>query len=576
MSATSAEKRLKDPDVEVVRSAIHLLRKKRRPQDLPLLLTPKLLRSPDSGIRYALVLALDAFGGRESIETLVELVSDEDWNVRTAAISALCSQMDAVVNKGGQEGADIFIRLLIVQNQEIRRKAVLCLSLIGSLNRETLLLHLASPSRRIRLSMVEFIGMTEQVDLAPMLLPLLEESDKELCCTTVATLGKLQNPHTLDGLIGKLNSADAEIVESALKALERMGGQACEALLKALYREKGKLFRRHVIRGLGEFKMESAIPELINNLGSSYYSVRLEAVNALIAIRKGVSDKLAELFLQNVILPDNMILGLRRSVSPRLRLHCIKAMGELRDPKAIPILVEVERMGLLPESDEAGKALEKIASSVWAKMGALHVLSEIGNEGDLPLVLKALSDDSDDVKLEALYTLDRLRIRTNCLIGKHLQTFLLGKLIEKRSDIRANIIQLLGHAPKITAPLLAALKKALKDKDYDVRGQACRALGRLGARPLSQDLLIALGDPSWSVRRDAEMALYNIGPENVPLLIKALGSRNDCVVIRAAKLLAAFKVKRVLPQLRKISTGRRSDVYLNQFLPGIIRTLQAL
>jgi HEAT repeat protein len=62
---------------------------------------------------------------------------------------------------------------------------------------------------------------------------------------------------------------------------------------------------------------------------------------------------------------------------------------------------------------------------------------------------------------------------------------------------------------------VAALTRALKDKDEDVRGEAAAALGHIGAEARSAvgDLVELLKDEHKAVRRQTATALRLIDPE---------------------------------------------------------------
>ena len=67
--------------------------------------------------------------------------------------------------------------------------------------------------------------------------------------------------------------------------------------------------------------------------------------------------------------------------------------------------------------------------------------------------------------------------------------------------------------------VVAACIRALSDDSRSVRSRAARALGRLASPRAALPLVGALGDGYWSVRRDAENSIMNLGPRAVPPLI---------------------------------------------------------
>jgi HEAT repeat protein len=86
---------LDDRDIDVIRTAIHTVRKRGISTAVPALLRPRIINSSDPNVRWALVLALDELGNTEAIEPLITLLADENWNVRNAAVTALVRKVDA-------------------------------------------------------------------------------------------------------------------------------------------------------------------------------------------------------------------------------------------------------------------------------------------------------------------------------------------------------------------------------------------------------------------------------------------------------------------------------------------------
>lgn len=98
---------------------------------------------------------------------------------------------------------------------------------------------------------------------------------------------------------------------------------------------------------------------------------------------------------------------------------------------------------------------------------------------------------------------------------------------------RAQQIIALSNSKEPDAP--AKLKQALADENWYVRGEAARALGRLGDKSSGALLLPLLQDENWFVRIAALEAIAAVGTSSdAPPLREALGSPDEYVRARAA------------------------------------------
>src|ERR1044072_3877163 len=84
------------------------------------------------------------------------------------------------------------------------------------------------------------------------------------------------------------------------------------------------------------------------------------------------------------------------------------------------------------------------------------------------------------------------------------------------------------------------IKQALKDESWYVRGEAARALGRLGDNSAAPLLLALTQDPSWFVRDSALEALAAIKASSWSGAEQMMTSPDSYTRARAAATLGAF------------------------------------
>ena len=135
---------------------------------------------------------------------------------------------------------------------------------------------------------------------------------------------------------------------------------------------------------------------------------------------------------------------------------------------------------------------------------------------------------------------------------------LIQKLRDKDWDVRKDAAKALG---KIGAPAVEPLIAALRDKDSDVRYYAAYALGEIGDKRAVKPLIAALRDKDSDVRYYAAEALGKIGDRRaVEPLIAALRDKNSDIRYYAAYALGEIGDKRAVKPLIAALGDKDSDV----------------
>jgi len=200
--------------------------------------------------------------------------------------------------------------------------------------------------------------------------------------------------------------------------------------------------------------------------------------------------------------------------------------------------------------------LIQIGCSAWGRCGALIVLSEIADGDIMPHLVESLSDDSDNVRLEA--------VRALAKVDGPAAVDPLVRAAEKDRDayIRFEAVRHLRNIGVGHAQVLDLALKALKDPSRDVRAQAARLLGNFHDERSIKPLLKAMSDGHWGVRESAEYGLLNFGKKAVPYFIEALQSKSWTTRFRAARLLGEIGDRRAISPLESLlkKKGERKQV----------------
>lgn len=525
------QKGLKDPDDDVLQAVVVTLTKIQDPSVVEDLLKPKLLSSRNADVRWATVLALGKMGGTRAIDPLVDMLDDQDWVVRNAAAVALVEAVRGLAKEGGEEVVKRFIRLLSAEDEQVHEAVATALSRMGHVSRDLLEEHLFSASSRVRRAVARVMGELNEVEFVPALLRAIDDPEREVRAAVTQSLGEIGDPRAIEPLVARLGDTDQRVCLLVVDALVKIGSETVPALIDALEHNKSRILRKNILVTLGRLKDPKAIVAAMNNLGNSYFVVRRSAVEALIEIGEDVTDQLAEILSLPQFSVGTLIETMLTTDNLRVKLRLIRALGELKDSRAVPALKSFldSPETLMVETVE--NALEKIACAAWARVDALTVLGEMGGDRALKLAIQALDDPNHDVRKAAILVLGKLRDRRSV---KSLLSILSSQADELRRGATRVLGLIGGRSPRVARAindLLAA------DPSLEVRAEAARALGRLLHLSSIPFLIQALNDPYWTVREHAENALNNFGQKAVEALIEALGSEHDFVRFRSARIL---------------------------------------
>jgi HEAT repeat protein len=207
---------------------------------------------------------------------------------------------------------------------------------------------------------------------------------------------------------------------------------------------------------------------------------------------------------------------------PAIRDRAARALGDRRDPRAVPALAAAMAGGrggrgvvwALTQFDDPALEAALVAAlaepDATARALAAGRLADVGGSDAVPALLAALDDDDDHVREEV-----------------------------------ARALGLLAD-PAAFRPLIAAVRD---DPGAHVREEAATAVGALGADdPAAVAVLVdALSDGHVAVRRAAAEALARMGPAaQARLRALASGPRSDARDA-AAGALAALQAGRLTP-----------------------------
>ncbi|MCY3019077.1 MAG: HEAT repeat domain-containing protein [Planctomycetota bacterium] len=210
--------------------------------------------------------------------------------------------------------------------------------------------------------------------------------------------------------------------------------------------------------------------------------------------------------MANLAVPGLVALQRDKETTPEMRRSILIALGDTRDPRAGPALVEM-----------------LAADDARVRRDAARAIGDSGYRDAVPALekLAAKNDEEETVRLFAATAGARLGSE------KALEC-LAGLAQSPRPEIRSRAVFALGKYGGVKqAPLL---EKALGDTDRDVREDAVAALRIVAKKEAWGSLVKAIGDTDYKVRNAAMDALRELTGqkiENDPAAWKAWWAKEE-------------------------------------------------
>lgn len=359
-------------------------------------------------------------------------------------------------------------------------------------------------------------------------------------------------------LAASLSDPDPEVRAAAADALHDMGtaaSGAAVALARAMARDEDAVVRQRAARALTRLgpAAHGALPAILEGLTAPEPSARRLACHVLGdlgAAGPAVTDRLVQVMLRD---PDSRVRQSARVALKELRVdlgrHVDDLVAALSDPSADvrenaadwlgevrPRPVDaVDALLDVVESDESMRVREQAARAVRAmgtdafgavprlttmlragvrdqREAAAAILGSVstGASADVDLLLMvSVRDPELSVRLASRGSLVRLA-RTDREV---FERFVAAAAASGPTEARAASIDTLGRLAEDAAPAVPNLLIALREGSEEVREEAARALGRIGA-PAFDALLplrrAAAWDRSQHVRDAANKAIKSI------------------------------------------------------------------
>ncbi len=552
---------LDDHDPDVVAGAVQALMRLGEKRATAKLTRPKVIGNPAAEVRWLALQALGRLGGDEIVPPAVKLLEDPEWVIRNEARSILGRRVSIAASSPSVETLPFLVRMLSITDVEVREAVVAALGTLGSSATGAMVEALQIPSVQVREGAARALGRIGDPSSGAALATACRDEDPSVRRAAAWALGALGGHRgAVEALVRLLGDSGLEVASEAEDALVRIGRPAVDYLLESLRHVQSVRARRNIVRVLGRLRDERAVPALLDHLGSGWFLIRSAAIDAVVAYGDRVVGSLIQM-LESSRAPAAPLLREASSArSKRVRLGAIRALGELRGHSAVEGL-----KALAEDPDEevaaaAERSLALIGCAAWGRACAAIALGRLRATEAIKPLIRALRDPSHDVRTAAARGLGTIG---DWRLARALASVLVR---DPDSEVRAEAALVLQRIGRGKEASVKAAVRAMEDESRAVRSRAATALGRFQDSRAVPALVTGLGDRYWSVRRDCENALANLGSAAVPQLLASLhrtderqGARVLGVLGRIGPESLASMLRAEIPQIKDVDLKRRTE-----------------
>ncbi len=309
-------------------------------------------------------------------------------------------------------------------------------------------------------------------------------------------------PYFEDGL----SDGSGPVRALAIEGLGRSDAGRKSTKLRESIGDQAGLVKARVVKALGKTGDPGVVPLIEAAAKDELTTVRIAAYGAL--IRLGKEAVWTE--LQRATASPN----------PEDRADAIRTMADLKDQRAVPIMIEslsykqpsvrgaaARGLGHLGRKEARGQIEQLLKDPVPAvRESAVGGLAELGGPESVPALTLALRDGNVAVRASAIAALLQLGQPYSTVAAT-------AQSLAQQNDMamRASVAHALGKAIKANAPgAISLLSSLTADPLPGPKIVALRSLGHIGNRELVPVLKVALHDENDAVRATAAGGLLHL------------------------------------------------------------------
>lgn len=403
-----------------------------------------LLKTSSVRLRPQIISTLGDLGDSRALNGLIAGLTDRDWSVRKGAAKAMY-RID-------------------------RNRAV-----------KALLDTLKNPDEDIRESVVDIFGeMGDPTAITSLTTMLKGTLSDRLRSHVLDALGKIGSPIVVDALAENLNSDVGIVSMSVGCALKEIDGTPALQAVTSQLKGAPAVYKQGAASALGRLGGAHAVDSLLELLKDSDNTVRREAASSL----GEIGDARALDALSSALEDHDKYVGER----------VVSAIGEIGTPAGV-------------------EPLKKALINPFLRPYAARALGEIRDQRAVDILLTLLNDPNTDVRRYAVASLGKTG-------GLSVVEAIMNSLKDSVPWVRASAVEALDRIGDLRA--LPALVAATSDSNPSVRKAAVKAVGWIGGQVVVDTVVMSLKDADADVREESAETLMQMGAlRSIPLLLLA-------------------------------------------------------
>jgi HEAT repeat protein len=459
--------------------------------------------------------------GRVSVPLLYPLLKDKDSDIRKFALDLLGEIKEDVLSEK-------IVQLIDDENVNVRAAAVKAIGEVMYKEALFSVIKALGEDEWVAFSALDTLGrFKEEASVGPIA-ELLSSESEALRHAALETLGKIGSEKATEAIARHISSAQGEEKSAAIKSLVQIGitpsiSEVADVLVEMFQSSDDWEEKLIALKGIVDLKETGAVESIIDVAGSLDRSLPEDEERLLIIQHYMNDESFADGFIRILENPLGRFRG---------KVIAAEMLGKLKYEKAVPVLVKLLDKSLRDvrraciwalgqmDTEEARKSLidALVDHDSTLRKVAVISLGRLRDRGSFDVILKRLDDEEyndvveDNVKAllmidpEGLFSrLNQLSDNVKKAIGRFTNDLdiLLSLSMGDVLDVRLAAIAKLGGIDDERA--LERLKDALKDVDAQVRRTAVMALS--GARCCYEEIQSLFEDEDMWVRLHAVRAL---------------------------------------------------------------------
>ena len=473
------------------------------------------------------------------LQFLVNCLGDESWATRKIAAEK--------IKEYGEPAISVLSVALNSYNEDIQHWSLQILGELGPKGVPAILRAMKSNNDEIRFFACKALGKSRSSQGVTALLRGLGDSKWRVRKSASDALIKYGEViiSPLQQVLGV--TKDEDIRFWAIKTLGKLGPKAQKFLLEAL-RNGDKKTRYVIAAALGESGDRRVIKVLIESLADPDWTIRKSATMALAEIGNNAVDMMME-YLKgpNEEVRDGCLRALVKSGNRGLQ-RLFDEICKMDDNQRFLIRKSIVKIG--SRVVEPLMRLFNLENPEILSFAA-SALGEIGNPRAVPVLIQALSSEDWNVRRSSAYALTE--------IGESGVDKIAEALESTNDDVRYWVTRILES---IGEPGVPYLVKALSDDNREIRFFAAKALGSAFDASVARSLIFSLGDKVWSVRKVASESICRLENLCIDDLLRHISSDNEDIRYWIGRILSEIGIKHLN---RIIETMRKGDPELRLY-----------